>query len=137
VLIDNGRGEVLLQRRGRAKLGGERWDVSAASHVRTGETYETAIGRCVLHELGIEQVVPWQSMVSYVYTERIGDHSENEFCRLFTGRYDGPLRPNPSELDELSWVRLADLVAKVRANPTPYTSWLREAVIRLPIDGIG
>ena len=131
LLIENGRGEILLQRRRQSKLGGGRWDASAASHVRKGEDYEAAISRCAAHELGVMQAVPWRRILSYVYTERLGDYSENEFCALFTGRYDGPLHPNDAELDELKWVRLTDLADSIAADPTPYTSWLREAVTRL------
>ena len=133
LLIENGRGEVLLQRRCQSKLGGGRWDVSATSHVRKGENYETAIGRCAAHELGIGQPIVWQRVLSYVYTERLGDRSENEFCSLFTGRYDGSLRPNYAELDELRWVRLADLADEICADPLRYTSWLKEAMTRLAI----
>jgi len=131
-LIENGRGEVLLQRRGRSKLGGGRWDASATSHVRKGETYESAISRCAAHELGIGQPVAWRRVLSFVYTERLGDSSENEFCALFAGRYDGLLRPNHAELDELRWVRLADLATEIRADPAQYTEWLKEATARMP-----
>lgn len=133
LLVENGRDEVLLQRRSQSKLGGGRWDVSATSHVRRSETYEMAIARCAAHELGIGQPLAWRRVLSYVYTERLGEWSENEFCSLFAGRYDGPLSPNFTELEELRWVRLADLASEIRVDPVQYTGWLREAVIRLPI----
>ena len=131
LLIENGRDEVLVQWRCHNKLGGGRWDVSAASHVRKGESYETAIVRCAAHELGIGRPVAWRRVLSYVYTERLGSCSEKEFCSLFAGRYDGSLRPNYAELDELRWVRLADLADQICAEPVRYTSWLTQAVTRL------
>ena len=133
LFIENSRDEVLLQWRRHSKLGGGRWDVSATSHVRKGETYETAIARCVMHELGIALPIVWRRVLSYVYAERLGDRSENEFCWLFAGRYDGSLRPNDAELGELRWVRLADLGSEIRADPMQYTAWLREAASHLAI----
>jgi isopentenyl-diphosphate delta-isomerase len=130
VLIENDRAELLLQRRCGSKLGGDRWDVSATSHVRSGETYESAILRCVRHELGIVERVAWHPVLSYIYEERLGDASENEFCLLYSGRYTGALQPNYSELTALRWVRLSDLADEIRADPLLYTSWLKEAVIR-------
>ena len=130
LLIEDDRQQVLLQRRCGGKLGGDRWDVSATSHVRIGETYETGIRRCVLHELGIVQPIGWQRVLSFVYTERLGACSENEFCTLFTGRYDGLLYPNDAELSGLRWVRLDELITDIRADPVSYTSWLIEAATR-------
>jgi isopentenyl-diphosphate delta-isomerase len=133
LLIDNGRDDVLLQWRCPGKLGGGRWDVSATSHVRRGESYDTAIARCVRYELGIVEPVVWNRLLSYVYTERLGDWSENEFCWLFAGRYGGAMQPNYAELGELKWVRRADLPAAIRADPVQYTAWLKEAVTHLAI----
>ncbi len=131
LLIERRRGDVLLQWRHPDKLGGARWDVSATSHVRRGETYGAAIERCVRHELGIVEPIAWARVHSYVYTERLGDRSENEFCTLFSGRYDGAMHPNYAELGDLKWVELADLAQEIRADPAPYTAWLKHAVARL------
>lgn len=128
--IENDREELLLQRRRGSKLGGDRWDVSATSHVRVGETYETAIARCVRHELGIAQPLPWERVLAYLYTESLGGYSENEFCALYRTRYSGPLQPNYDELTALRWVLPATLLAAIERDPTPYTSWLREAAVR-------
>jgi isopentenyl-diphosphate delta-isomerase len=133
LLIENDRGEVLLQWRRSSKLGGERWDVSATSHVRRGETYETAIARCARHELGIGQPLAWRRVLSYVYTERLGEWSENEYCCLYAGRYDGSLHPNDAEIGGVKWVRLADLASDIRADPARYTGWLKEAVTHLAV----
>ena len=133
LLIENDREEVLLQWRRSRKLGGGRWDVSATSHVRRGETYEAAIARCVRHELGIAERVTWRRVGSYVYTERLGDWSENEFCWLFAGSYSGVMAPNYDELDELKWVRRADLSSEIQTDAARYTAWLKEAVAQLAI----
>ena len=131
LLLENEQGDILIQRRSSRKLGGGRWDVSAASHVRRGETYETAITRCIAHELGVGQPIAWRRILSYVYTEHLGEYSENEFCVLFVGDYDGLLRPNHDELDELRWVHLPNLVSEIRDLPVQYTGWLKETVARL------
>ena len=130
LLIENARAEVLLQQRPARKLGGGRWDVSATSHVRRGESYDSAIARCVAHELGIAQSLRWLRVLSYVYMEPLGDRSENEFCVLYSARYDGTLRPNDCEIDAVRWIHLTDLVAEIRTDPVLYTAWLREAATR-------
>jgi isopentenyl-diphosphate delta-isomerase len=131
--IENARRDVLLQWRLPRKLGGGRWDVSATSHVRHGETYEAAVARCAQHELGITAAVPWRRVVSYVYTEALGDHSENEFCWLFAGEYLGPIRINELEIGAVQWVTTGALAAGIRAAPDQYTGWLRAAVAQLAL----
>jgi len=131
VFLFNRRGEVLIQRRSERKLGGGRWDVSATSHVRAGESYEEAIARCLRHELGIDSAPPAERILSYSYVELFDGRAENEHCALFISRYDGEIRPNPVEMDGVRWVPLNDLEREVGPpEEAGFTRWFREAMDR-------
>jgi isopentenyldiphosphate isomerase len=60
----------------------------------------------------------------------VASREENEFCALFSGRYDGSLRANDAEISGLRWVRLDDLITEIRADPVSHTSWLIGAATR-------
>lgn len=51
VLLVNGRGEVLLQRRPGDKENGDRWDKSVGGHVSAGEDFDTTVVREAAEEL--------------------------------------------------------------------------------------
>lgn len=130
IFLFNKKNELLVQLRSAKKLGGERWDVSATSHVRKGETYDSAAARCLRHELGIIQELRLEKALSYVYTEQYEGHAENEFCTLLIGDYDGAIDPNPEEMDEVRHVRLSDIAEEIKNSTHDYTKWLRVAVER-------
>jgi isopentenyl-diphosphate delta-isomerase len=131
VFLFNRRGEVLIQRRSQRKLGGGRWDVSATSHVRDGESYQQAIERCLCHELAIERPPPTERILSYTYVERFDGFAENEHCALFVASYDGEIQPNPIEVDGVRWAPLADLERKTDPREgLDFTRWFREAMRR-------
>ena len=43
------------------------------------------------------------------------------------------MAPNYDELDELKWVRRADLSSEIQTDAARYTAWLKEAVAQLAI----
>ena len=119
-------GKYLLQWRSGKKLGGSRLDVSATTHVRTGETYETALKRSLGKELRIMDLVPLQHIFDFRYVEELGDHKENEFCRVYTGKYSGKYDPDPEEIDYVEFMSLHDLKDFIAKNDQKSTKWLRE-----------
>jgi len=126
---------VLLQLRSDDKLGGGCWDVSAASHVRNGESYESAIARCLRHELGLSRHGYLRRVLSYVYREPLGERAENEYCVLYTASLDAPVTPNPEEIDAIRFEEMRRVARDVTSNPEGYTRWLREAVDRFLREG--
>jgi isopentenyl-diphosphate Delta-isomerase len=124
-------GKYVLQWRGPKKLGGERLDVSATTHVRENETYEKALQRSFAHELRIRVEVPLKHAFDFRYEEDLGDHKENEYCKVFIGSYEGTYEPNPDEIDSLEFMTLPELKNFVQTNETKATKWLRETVKRM------
>lgn len=126
VFLFNKKGRVLIQFRTKDKLGGHRWDITATSHVRKGETYDSAAERCLKHELGIS--VPLQKIGAFVYTENYEGHSENEYCAVLVGKYDGKVYPNKKEIDEIKFPTLEEINQGLSEDQSKYTKWFIESL---------
>jgi isopentenyl-diphosphate Delta-isomerase len=124
-------GKLLVQWRASNKLGGNRLDVSATTHVRKGETYESALQRSFENELKVKTLIPLIHAFDFRYEEDLGDHKENEFCKVYFGRYDGKYEPNPEEIDSVEFMTLAELQKFVSEKSEKATKWLRETVKRM------
>ena len=114
-------GTFLVQWRAANKLGGSRLDVSATTHVRQDETYESALQRSFENELSIKSVVPLRHAFDFKYEEELGNHKENEYCKVFVGTYDGKCVPNPEEIDSLEFMTISKLKNFVKKNENKAT----------------
>ncbi|MBI2578956.1 MAG: NUDIX domain-containing protein [Candidatus Aenigmarchaeota archaeon] len=125
VILINNKGELLLQHRVGKKLGGDRWDVSATSHVLAGEDYDSAAKRSMKHELGIDFSRSLTDCGAFIYTEHYGDSSENEFCRTLAGEWNNGFFPNREEMSEAKFVPLAEVIEDMKKDAThkKYTKW--------------
>ena len=118
-------GKVLLQRRSSNKLlWPGAWDVSYTSHVYPGETYQQAAARKAAQELGA-QVPDLNNVYSFVYFAPQGKNSENEFCRVLVGEFDGKVTPNAEEMSAVRWGTLTEVEADLAKNPDSYTPWFK------------
>lgn len=124
-------GKLLVQWRSANKLGGNRLDVSATTHVRKGETYESATLRSFDTELNIRSKIPLSHGFDFRYEEHLGDHMENEFCKVYFGKYDGKFKANPEEIDSVEFMSLEELQEFVEKESDKATKWLRETVKRI------
>jgi len=105
VLVFDGKGRLLLQKRSRKKdLGPGLWDVSVGGHVRPGEGDEEAARRETREELGIEAsgLVP---LHGYVFRGR----RESEYVVAFRMTHGGPFFPDPDEVEELRFESLEEI----------------------------
>ncbi|HZW55244.1 MAG TPA: NUDIX domain-containing protein [Nitrososphaerales archaeon] len=123
--------KFLVQWRAGKKLGGDRLDVSATTHVRKGETYESALQRSFENELRVTGTIPLRHVFDFTYEEELGDNKENEFCRVFFGSYDGSFEPNPDEIDRVDFMSLQQLREFIANDERKSTKWLRETVKRI------
>jgi len=123
--------KFLVQWRASKKLGGNRLDVSATTHVRAGETYESALQRSFRNELSIIVDVPLRHAFDFRYEEELGEHKENEYCKVFFGSYDGEYEANPDEIESVKFMSLRELKEYVEKNSPSATKWLRETVRRI------
>jgi isopentenyl-diphosphate Delta-isomerase len=130
-MIRRKNGKYLLQWRSANKLGGSRLDVSATTHVRKGETYETALQRSFGKELRIKENVQMNHLFDFRYAEDLGDYKENEFCKVYVGNYDGPYELDHNEIDSVELMGVEELREFVAKNRPKATKWLRETVKRM------
>lgn len=119
---------LLIQRRSSKKLlWPGYWDVTTTSHVYPRENYEQASRRRLFQELGITGA-PLERVLAFTYSASFGQYSENEYCMLLVGRYDGQIVPNGDEVAEYRHISLPDLEKDVRENHDRYTPWFKIAL---------
>lgn len=93
--IFNDAGELYLQKRSMNKdIQPGKWDTAVGGHIDYGETVEEALRREVREELGITDFTP-RFMTRYVFESTV----EKELVNVFRTVYNGPIVPDPSELD--------------------------------------
>lgn len=133
VLLQNKKGEVLLQKR-KHKLWDGYWDLTAISHVLHlpdhDESYEEAANRSLKREMGISQV-SLQKVGAFNYFVKEGKHCENEYCAILTGTYDGKVLANKDVVYEYAWMDRDAFIADVINNPKKYTPWTIRTVAKL------
>jgi 16S rRNA (adenine1518-N6/adenine1519-N6)-dimethyltransferase len=127
VLLHNGRGEVLLQKRALGKeFDPGRWDSSASGHVHSGEEYWEAALREVREELGIE--LGGQELT---FLGRLAPSSKtaNEFVGVFLARCRSRVVPNPEEVAEISYFPIPEIDDWMKARPSDFArGFLRKGV---------
>lgn len=127
VLLENKKGEVLLQKR-KHKLWDGYWDLSAISHVlhysTHDETYEEAAARSLKREMGIS-AVSLKKVGAFNYFAKYGKNCENEYCAILLGEYDGKINPNKDVVYEYAWVKREEFIKDVlKQREKKYTPWV-------------
>jgi isopentenyldiphosphate isomerase len=96
VLVFMSNGDLILQKRALSKdVAPGMWDTSVGGHMEPGESIEHAAQREMLEELGFN--TPLEYIYSYVYS----DNFETEKVFTFMCTYDGEIRFNTDEIDEV------------------------------------
>ena len=116
--------EILLQRRAKAKYHcGGLWTNTCCSHPGLGEDTEESARKRLFEEMGIH-AGPLQEIHSFVYRAPFPNGlTEYEYDHVYVGEFDGEVPFDPREVEEISWVKLADLMSDVVAHPENYTPW--------------
>ena len=100
ILVFNAQGEIFLQKRSawKDKHPGK-WDSSAAGHLDSGETYETAARRELSEELGLPAAVSATLPLEDVGGLPASADTGWEFIRLYGVHHDGPFRWPAEEIE--------------------------------------
>ena len=107
VLVFNDRGELLLQKRSRTKdIQPGRWDTSVGGHLDPGEDSLRAAYREMAEELGVRGVA-----LTYLYPSRIRNAVESENVATYLARYDGEIRFDPQEIEEVRFWTCGEIEA--------------------------
>lgn len=130
VLLENSKGEVLLQLRKHVRWD-KFWDLTAISHVLHledhDETYEEAANRSLGHEMGVSGVRV-KKIGGFNYFAKYHSHCENEYCAVLIGKYDGEIAANADVIYEYKWMPKQAFIDDVKKNPDIYTPWAIETI---------
>lgn len=121
VLLFNARGELLLQKRSIWKdRNPARWDSSAAGHLDAGEDYIQAAHREVAEELGIT-CPPLEMFARLTPSEITGW----EFINVYRGNHDGPVEPDPLEVETSAFFPLEQIRSWAAKTPSDFSPVFR------------
>jgi isopentenyldiphosphate isomerase len=107
VLVVDRAGRLYLQKRSAAKdIQPGKWDTSVGGHLHPGESPAAGAERELAEELGI-----CSSALEFLY--RYTNHSpvETEWVDTFRLVWEGPIRPDPAEIEEGRWWEPAEIQA--------------------------
>ena len=125
VFIFNTLGELLLQRRSKAKYhSGGLWTNTCCSHPRLGESHYCAARRRLNEEMGCDCELT--ELFSFIYCAKMENNLvEHELDHVFVGYYDGQPVPDPDEVDDWKWMGIEVLRRDVEETPDRYTYWFK------------
>jgi isopentenyl-diphosphate delta-isomerase len=131
VFIFNEEGEMLLQQRAARKYHSPNlWTNACCSHPRPGEDTVNAAQRRLNEELGFK--TPLEKTFEFTYKALFDNGlTENEFDHVYTGTYDGIIRPNPSEVLDYCYKSMTDIQQSLQTHPHKYTVWFAIAFPRI------
>ncbi len=128
VFIFNSKGELMLQQRALDKYHSPGlWTNTVCSHPRVNETPLQAAHRRMGEEMGFDCDV--KEVFSFVYKADVGDGlTEHEYDHVFFGFSDQLPVPNPEEVENWKYMKMADIIADVAMHPDEYTVWFKIAL---------
>lgn len=105
VMIFNSEGKIALQLRS-SQVGfcPGHWSTTVGGHVRSGEEYNQAALREYQEELGVQSDLDFLGKDFYQIPGR-----PNKFLVTFKTRFDGPFRPNPKEVEKVSFFTIDEI----------------------------
>jgi isopentenyl-diphosphate Delta-isomerase len=130
VLIDDGAGRVLLQKRATAKYhSGGLWTNACCGHPRPGEDTAAAARRRLQEEMGfVCELIPVGTLL---YRDEVGhDLIEHEFVHLYRGQWTGMPQPDPREIEACEWRNRSSVCREAMLDPARFTTWFRRYLAR-------
>ena len=131
IFIFNTKGEMLLQQRAFDKYhSGGLWTNACCSHPLPGEQTEAAAKRRLMEEMGFTTSL--QPAFSFIYKTNFQNGlTEHEVDHVFTGSYDGPILPDPLEVNSYTFQSMEVIRLSIKTTPHLYTSWFKIAFPKL------
>jgi isopentenyl-diphosphate delta-isomerase len=132
IFIVNNAGQMLLQRRSRAKYHfGGLWTNACCGHPQPGQDLVAAARRRLGEEFGF--TTDLRELFSFIYraSDPVSGLTEHEFDHVLHGQFDGLLRPASEEIEDWKWIACDALLHEVSTSPHHYTPWFRLALQRV------
>jgi isopentenyl-diphosphate Delta-isomerase len=127
VFIFNTKGEMLLQQRARNKYhSAGLWTNACCSHPSPGESTPDAASRRLIEEMGFS--TPLTEIFAFTYkTPYDNGLTEHEYDHVYTGTFEGSIKPDPEEVKDYCFKRLDEIEESLQSHPAKYTSWFHIA----------
>lgn len=108
-----GNSELLIQQRSNKKIvGAGQWANTVCGNVWPDESYEACARRRLQFELGIEEKIELQDVVTFRYQAKCNEEfSENEIVHIFVGWFEGEVSPNPDEVFTTQWIAWKEAIS--------------------------
>ncbi len=131
IFIFNNKGEMLLQQRAMDKYhSGGLWTNACCSHPMPGEETAIAAQRRLMEEMGFNTTL--QEAFSFIYkTDFENGLTEHEVDHVFTGNYDGNVKPDVLEVCNYAFLSIDAVRQSINTEPHLYTSWFKIAFPKL------
>ena len=132
VILSNSKDHMLITKRVRTKpTWGGFWTNAVCSHPYPEETYQQAAERRLYEELGFK--TPLKEVFKFSYQAEMSNKvwGEHELDHTFVGIYEGPIHPNPEEVDGYEWISLKKLNRDLKANSKKYSPWFKIIIKKL------
>jgi isopentenyl-diphosphate delta-isomerase len=133
IFIFNNKGEFLLQKRSSFKdLWPGIWSNSCCSHPKKGQKVKKAAEERLAEELGFTCPLKFMGKVKYQACWQ-DKGCEKEITYVYTGKYNGLVKPDPKEVKEIKWLDLPKLKTDIKKYPDRYTPWMRKIIQKFPM----
>ena len=124
VFVLDERGQNFIQLRSEKRdIGPGLWDLSAAEHLKPGESFEEAAARGVKEELGVEPVEMEKLGEKLQYFD-YGELKDNERVASFKCGFKGQVKLQKEEVTEGKWVSKEELLQEMVSDSKKFTPWL-------------
>jgi isopentenyl-diphosphate Delta-isomerase len=124
IFIFNSSGELLLQKRARAKYhSGALWSNTCCSHPRPSESTMNAAHRRLNEEMGFDCKLV--EIFKVVYKVKVDEcFLEHEYDHILIGQFEGEPAPDFNEIEDWKWVTVSELKEDMERTSKDYTLWL-------------
>ena len=131
VFIFNDKGEMLLQKRaGKKYHSGGLWTNACCSHPQPGEDTMEAAKKRLQEEMGFSTSL--KKAFSFVYKAPFANGlTEHEYDHVFVGNFNGPVKPDPDEVEHYCYQSLDELKQSLQTHPHNFTEWFKIAFPKL------
>lgn len=129
VFLFRSDGSLIIQRRHPDKdIWPNAWDLSAAEHLKPGESFLQGALRGINEELGIK--LPTLEQIGEQVKSKLDDPANHirdyEMQMSFRGISDAEIVIQKDEVAEIRTVKLSELRSNMEASPEMFTPWFRE-----------
>ncbi|HJD55630.1 MAG TPA: isopentenyl-diphosphate Delta-isomerase [Rickettsia endosymbiont of Pyrocoelia pectoralis] len=128
VFVFNDKKEIIIQKRSsNKKTWAKFWSNSFCGHPRLNESYEEAVHRYSLFELGI----PIQKLFfisNYRYKFTLNNITENEICPIYLALSNSEVNINKDEIEEIKILKWTDFLTFMEKNLDSFSPWCIEEV---------